>query len=251
MSVSAAIRELQRLLRRPITYLASRWSHEWRWAAHRSLFEHRHYRRLTPLIVGLGLLTIVWCSLVLGVGVLIGGTHLIWQKAFAQNIIASLLVLPIGLAIGVVVGTLIQKHSLRFQVRYAGDRLGDCVRLATFKFILFLRMDCAIPIDIEGKVDHRLVRRATNSAQSAFVASSWNLRLPPDFQLRLDETVDALSSCFQQSSDLRVAFPLSFDLTLGLQSLIADIKAGRSHSDPRNTALIFLHHAAEILRDLE
>src|ERR1039457_1602327 len=82
------------------------------------------------------------------------------------------------------------------------------------------------------------------------VASSWRLALPPDFQLRLDETVDGLSSCFRRSADLRIAFPRSFDLIEELESLVADIRTGGSHSNPENTALIVLRYAAEILHDL-
>ncbi len=240
-----------RLLRYPISWVASRWRKEWRWVIHRSLFEQRHYRRLMPVVGLLALLMLIWSSLVLALGLLLGGAQLLWQKAFAQNVVASLLVLPISLTIGVFVGTLIQKHSLRFQVRHAGDKLGACVRLSVFKFILFLRNDCGLPIEIEGPVDHRLVRRARNAAHRSFVASSWSVNLPFDFHLRLDETVEALSSCFRHSADIRLAFPRSFDLMEALESLIADIKDGRSHSDPSNTALIVLHYAAEMIRDLK
>lgn len=236
---------------RPASWFASRWRHEWRWYFHRSLFEHRYYRRLIPLAVLLAILTVVWSSLVLALGLLLGGPTLIWHQAFAQNVVASLLVLPIGIAIGVFIGTLIQKHSLRFQVRHAGDKLGDCVRLEVFKFILFLRRECGLPIDIEGPTDHRFVGRARDTATRSFAASSWSVSLPADFQLRLDEAVDGISSCFRRSSDLRLAFPRSFDLMERLESLIADIRAGRSQSGPMNTALIILHFAAEMIQDLE
>lgn len=236
---------------RAVSWLASRWRHEWRWYFQRSLFEHRHYRRLIPLVALLTLLTVIWSLLVLALGLLIGGPSLIWHRAFAQNVVASLLVLPIGLAIGVFVGTLIQKHSLRFQVRHAADKLGDCVRLEVFKFILFLRKDCGLPIDIEGPTDHRLVWRARKTAIRSFAASSWSVSLPADFQLRLDDAVDGISSCFRRSSDLRLAFPRSFDLVERLEALIASIRSGQSQSGPMNTALIVLNFAAEMIQDLE
>jgi hypothetical protein len=229
------------------SWSSSRWRDEWP----HSLFEYRHYRRLAPLLVILGVLIVVWSFLVLALGLLLGGRHLIWQKSFAQNVIASLLVLPLSLAIGVFVGTLIQKHSLRFQVRHAGDRLGDCVRLATFKFILFLQTGCGIPIDVAGPVDSHLVTRARGAAQRSFVESDWSLALPPDFQLKVEETVDALALCYRGSPDLRMAFPQSFDLMDGLESTIHDIKLGTSHSDPCNTALIILHFAGKMIRDFE
>ncbi len=235
----------------PLARVASRWHRRWRWAIAGSLFQHRHYRHLVPLVALLGLLTGIWCTLVLALAILLGGVQLIWHPAFVQNVVASLLVLPVSLAVGVIIGTFIQKQSLRFQVRHAGDRLGDCVRLATFKFILFLRTDCGIAIDIEGPVNYRLIERARATAQDSFVASSWRLSLPADFDVRLYGTVDALSSCFARHIDLRLAFPRSFDLMNGLESSIADIKAGRSHSDARNTALIVLHNAADMVQDLE
>jgi len=233
----------------PFSWIASHWRHEWRWYVNRALFERRHYRRLIPL-VALGFLAVIWSFLVLGLGLLLGGAQLIWQRAFVQNVVASLLVLPISLAIGVFVATLVQKHSLRFQVRHAGDRMRDCVGHGTFKFIIFLKTVCGLPIDLEGPVNHRLVLRARSTAHRSFVASSWSLALPPDFQLRLNETVDDLSSCFRRSADLRIAFPRSFDLMEELESLVADIRAGGSRSTPDNTALIVLHYAAEILQDL-
>jgi hypothetical protein len=105
-------------------------------------------------------------------------------------------------------------------------------------------------VGLEGPVNHRLVLRARSAAQRSFVESSWRLALPHDFQLRLDETVDGLSSCFRRSADLRIAFPRSFDLIEELESLVADIRTGGSHSNPENTALIVLRYAAEILQDL-
>jgi len=233
----------------PLTWIASHWHHEWRWDINRALFERRHYRRLFPLLA-LGFLAVIWSFFVLGLGLLLGGAQLIWQRAFVQNVVASLLVLPISLAIGVFVATLVQKHSLRFQVRHAGDRMRNSVGLVIFKFIVFLKTACGLPIDLEGPVNQRLVLRARSAAHRSFVAASWGLALPPDFQLKLDETVDGLSSCFRRSADLRIAFPLSFDLMEELESLIADIRAGGSHSDPENTALIVLRYTADILQDL-
>ena len=122
----------------PLFRIVARWYIHSRFTLSGRLFEYRHYRRLIPLVVILSILAVFWSFLVLGVGILVGGFHLIWQQSFAQNVVASLLVLPLSLAIGVVVGTVIQKHALRFQVRHAGDRLGDGVRLAAFKFIIFL-----------------------------------------------------------------------------------------------------------------
>ena len=196
-------------------------------------------------------LTVVWCVFVLALGLLLGGFHLIWQQAFAQNVIASLLVLPVGLTIGVFVGTLIQKYSLRFQVRHAGDRLGNCVRLATFKFIMFLKTECGIPIDVAGPVNRRLVECARNAAQRSFVESGWSLPLSCDFDLKVQEAVDSLASCFRSLPDLRIAFPHSFDLMQDLEATVLSIKAGSSHSDPQNTALILLNFAGEIIEDLE
>src|ERR1035438_5021715 len=86
-------------------------------------------------------------------------------------------------------------------------------------------------VGLEGPVNHRLVLRARSAAQRSFVESSWRLALPHDVQLRLDETVDGLSSCFRRSADVRIAFPRSFDLIEELESLVADIRTGGSHSD--------------------
>jgi hypothetical protein len=165
-------------------------------------------------------------------------------------VIASLLVLPLSLAIGVVVGTVIQKHALRFQVRHAGDRLGDGVSLAAFKLIIFLQRACKIPIDLAGPTNSRFVRRAREVVHQSFAEAAWSLALPSDFQLQLDETVDALASCFRDSPDLRIAFPRSFDLMDRLDSIIRGIKAD-SRSDLHTTALIVLSLAEEMIRDIE
>lgn len=233
------------------SWVVSRWRGEWHHAFGRSLFEQRHYRRLVPLLVVLSIGTVLWCGIVLGLGILLGGPRLIWQQAFAQNVVASLLVLPLSLTIGVFVGTLLQKHSLRFQVRHASDRLGDAVGLATFKFIVFLQRDCGIQIDLGGPVNRRLVERARKATQNAFVNSAWTLPLPAAFEHRLEETVESLASCFLHSADLRLAFPRSFDLMERLNALIREIKAGETHSSPSNTTLIVLGYAAEMLDDLK
>lgn len=217
----------------------------------RSLFEYRYYRRLLPLVAILCALTLVWCGLVLALGIAIGGVRFVWQTSFAQNVVASLLVLPLGLTVGVLVGAAVQKHALRFQVRHAGDKLSEIVRLTTFKFVLFLRTACKIPIDISGPVDARLVRRARNTIQRSFIDSHWSLPIPSDLERTLEETVNQLDACFRGMPDLRMAFPRAFDLMEGLHSLMTDIKAGTSVSDPRNSALIVLHYAIEMIRDLE
>ena len=238
-------------LQRPASWVISRWRHEWRWYVQRFLFEQRHYRRLIPLFAFLCFFTITLSAAVLALGLLLGGSSLIWDRAFAQNVLASMLTLPISLAIAVFVGTLLQKHSLRFQARHAGDKLADHAQLEVFKFILFLRNECGISIDISGPTDHRFVWRARESVAGAFAASSWSLRLPAEFPARLDATADALTSCFQESPDLRFAFPRSFDVIDRLQPLMKDIKSGRSSSDPMNTTLIVLKFAAEAIQDLE
>jgi hypothetical protein len=183
--------------------------------------------------------------------VLFGGWPYVWQPAFFQSVLASLLVLPIGVAVAVVVGTMLQKHTIRFQARHAGDVFADAIRLATFKFIIFLTRDCRITIDIAGPVDAALARRARQAAQDAFAASSWRPNLPATFEDQLDVLVHELGSSFDRSADLRLAFPKAFDLMARLQTLYADIKTGRSSSEPANTSLIVLNHAADMIREFE
>jgi hypothetical protein len=122
--------------------------------------------------------------------------------------------------------------------------------LAAFKFIVFLRSDCAIPIDISGPVDAALVGRAREAALESFVAASWTPSLPPSFPARLDDAVRDLSMSFGRASDLRLAFPESFDSMERLRSTYADIQAGRSKSEPPNTSLVVLGHAADMLAEL-
>lgn len=138
-----------------------------------------------------------------------------------------------------------------FKVRYAGDKLGDCVRSATFKLILFLRNECHLPIDIEGPINYRFVERARTAVQREFVASGWNFLLPAALAPALDEAVEALLKCFMRLPELEIAFPRSFELMDNLESLMASIKTGASQSSPSNTALIVLHYTAEMLNDLE
>lgn len=235
----------------PFRWVASRWRHEWMWVVHRALFKVRHYRRLLRLTALLAVFTAVWCSLVVGLGLLFGGARLLWQAAFIQNILASFLVMPISLAIGVVVGTLLEKHSLRFKVRHASDKLAAGVRLTTFKFILFLLRECRLPIDIQGPVNHRFVQRARSVAQRELVASGWTLALPAGLEPTLNTTVDELVRCFRNQPELQIAFPQSFERVDRLESLMASIKAGTTQSSPDNTTLIVLHYAAEMLDELE
>jgi hypothetical protein len=67
----------------------------------------------------------------------------------------------------------------------------------------------------------------------------------------VEETVEALLTCFMLLPELEIAFPRSFELMDNLESLMASIKAGASQSSPSNTALIVLHYTAEMLNDLE
>jgi hypothetical protein len=242
---------LRSLVRHPLSWIGSRWAHEWRWAVGGTLFEYRYYRRLAPVVAVLVAFAIIWSLFVLALGLLFCGGSLFRQRAFVQNVFASLLVLPLSLAVGVFAGTLLQKHALRFQVRHAADRLGDSVRLATFEFIVFLQRECVLPIDLAGPVSHQFVRRARLVAYHSFANSEGGLRLPLGFEKRVYTTVDALVSCFSRSPDLRIAFPRSFDLIEHLQSLIAEIRAGRSHSAPTDTALVVLHFAEHMINDLD
>lgn len=235
----------------PISWVASRWRHEWYWSFHRWLFEHRHYRRLLPLVGPLGVVLLIWFLLVGGLALLFGGTGFILERNFVQSFVASLLVLPIGLAIAVVVGTLVQQHSLRFQARHAGDDLANCVGSAIFGFIVFLKSDCAVPIDLEGAVGHKLVHRARKITVDFFVASDWSIALPHDFEDKLYKTIDEVSDCFARADDLRLAFPHAFDLIDDLRSTVSSIRAGHSSSSPENTSLILLHYGGQILRNLQ
>ena len=243
-------RNLFGFAKRPISRLKSYWRHELYWPLQKSLFERRHLRRLLPIVLLSGVLTFVWCALVLVIAISLGGRELIFHPGFVQNIIASLAVLPIGIAVGVVIGTLLQKHSLRFQARHAGDNLGDCVGLEIFKFILFLKKKCDIAIDLEGPVDHILVQRARETTIKHLASTDYKPKLPSDFEDKLYETVSGLLACFKKSMDLRLAFPHSFDLSDRLESTIEDIKKGRSSSSPENTSLIVLHFASQMIQDL-
>lgn len=240
-----------RVLLRLFERVVSSWRHSWRWSIHRRTFEVRHFRRLAPVLLLLLGLIALWSALLVGVLVLSGNTRLLQGLAFAQNVVASLLVLPAGIAVGVVVGTLLEKHSLRFKARHGGDRLGDCVRLALFKLVISLQRDGGVPLDLEGPTDHRFFARARTAAIAAFAASRGSLQLPHGFDQRLQDTVVQMSACFRESADLRLAFPRGFDFMDRLTSLMASIAADPRSSGPENTTLIVLYHAIEIVKDLE
>jgi hypothetical protein len=218
---------------------------------HHWLFEARYFRRLAPLLVALLLLTLVWSTLILGLVIASGNANLLRDSAFAQNVIASLLVLPIGLAIAIVTAALLEKHSLRFRARHSGDKLGDCVRLAAFTLTLFLKRDCGVPIDLEGPTDSGFFRRARSAACHAFADSGESVRIPPQLSHRLRECVDGITACFEQSPGLRLAFPRAFDCLDRLVSLMTSIDADPKSSSPENTTLIILHHITEMVYDLE
>jgi hypothetical protein len=107
-------------MKSPLRWFGGRWHHEWSWRIQRIFFERRHYHRLLRIGGLLAGFTLAWCMCLAGSVVLFGGWFLVWQPAFVQNVLASLLILPLALAIGVVVGALTQKHALRFQSRHAG-----------------------------------------------------------------------------------------------------------------------------------
>jgi hypothetical protein len=233
---------------RPIT---SRWRRAWRWSLLRWFFEARHFRRLAPLLAALFFLTLVWSALTLGVVVATGNGNLLRGPAFLQNVIASMLVLPIGLAIGIVSGALLEKHSLRFRARHSGDRLGDCVRLAAFTLTIFLKRDCGVPIDLDGPTDSRFFRRARAATAHAFSRSSESLGIPPQLSDRLRECVHGIAACFRQSPDLRLAFPRAFDCQDRLALLMTSIETDPRSSSPENTTLIIMHQICEMVYDLE
>jgi hypothetical protein len=244
--MTSPLRSLPRLF----SGVTSHWRHSWRWLVHRRLFEIRHFRHLVPVLLVLAMLTGIWSALLLGLVMLSGNVELLRGPAFAQNVIASLLVLPAGIAVGVVVGTLLEKRSLRFKTRHAGDKLGDCVRLVLFELVLSLERDGGIPINLEGPTNHRFFRRARTSAVNAFSASHGGIRLPSGFDQRLQDSVRRMVACFRESTDLRLAYPLSFDYMDRLESLMASIAADPRSSAPENTTLIVLYHAIEIVQDL-
>lgn len=243
------IRSLLRWL--PASWLVLRWRHGRYWWFRRLAFEYRHYRRLLPLLARLAVLLLIWSLLVAGLALVFGGTDFLRQEGFAQGVVASLLVLPIAIAVGVLIATPLQQHSLRFQARRAGDEMANSIGHAVFKFILLLSRDCGIPIDLKGPVNHRLVDRVRETTLNWFVASEWRGKLPRDFEDRLYAAIDEVSDCFTRAGDLRLAFPRAFDLIDDLRSTVSSIRAGHSSSSPENTALIFLHYATEILRNLE
>lgn len=239
------------MLLKPFRSITSRWRHDWRWSLQRWLFEARHFRRLAPVLAALLLLILVWSALILGLVLTTHNGALLRGPAFAQNVIASLLVLPVGLAIGIMGGAFLEKHSLRFRARHSGDRLGDCVRLAAFKLTLFLMRDCGVPLDLDGPTDSHFFRRARSAVDDAFAAPGESISLPPHFRDRLRESVDSIATCFRQSPDLRLAFPIAFDILDRLLSLMTSIEADPRSSSPENTALIILQLISEIVYELE
>jgi len=212
-------------------------------------YRFRHVRRLIPIVVSLAIMMLLWCSLVIGAAIGIGGVSFIWDRNFAQNVIASLLLLPVGLTVAVVVGTLLQRHTLRFQGREWGDRLCSRITTTIFGFIVYLNRDCKFPIDLSGPVSSRFVERAREAVVGALAKDASSL--PAAFETRLYEAVAELNAFFAEASEFRLAFPNAFELAEDLQKIITEIKSGRSTSSPANTALILLHKSAEIIRDLE
>jgi hypothetical protein len=239
-----------RFFTRPFLAMRARWRHEWSWSLHRRRFELRHHRHLAKLSAVLGVATIVWLVFVMAVANLAGWGDLLHGTAFAQNVLASLLVLPVGVAVAVVAGTVLERYSLRFKVRHAADDLANGVSLAVFKLIVLLQRECAIPINLEGPVNHVFVAKARDVTTRTFITSKWKHPLPSNFKDQLELTVAEMNASFQTASDLRLAFPRAFDLIADLKRVMASIKSGSSSSDPDNTALIVLHYAARMLRDL-
>jgi len=192
---------------------------------------------------------LLWCSLVIGASIVVGGVSFIWDRNFAQNVIASLLLLPVGLTVAVVVGTFLQRHTLRFQGREWGDRLCSRITTTIFGFIVYLNRDCKLPIDLSGPTSSRFVERARKAMMSAPAKESSSL--PGDFETRLYKTVAELKTTVAEASDLRFAFPYAFELAEDLQKIMSEIKSGRSPMPPYYAASFFLGKSAEIIRDLE
>ena len=235
----------------PWSQLQSRWRHEWRWGIRRVLFERRHVRHLGTLALLLLAATIFLTIVLLAVGVALGGTSLIWDRAFAQSLLASIATLPLGVALGVIIATVLQKYSLRFQARHAGDRLADRVSYAAFSLIVDLARDYAMPISLEGPTNHQFVRRARESIIQHMAKDDHAFRFPPEYQAKLDTTTDRLISAFREAPDLRIAFPRAFDLIERLEPLLQDIRTeSNTSSGLENTTLIVLHFAAEIQAEL-
>lgn len=239
------------LLAAPFRRLRARWRHEWSWGARRRLFEVRHYRRLWTLIVFLLVSSIVWVAFVIGGTFLLGRADLLRGPAFLQNVLASLLVLPVGVAAAVVAATMLEKHALRFKAQRAADELANCFSHSMFMLVLVLQRECGVDIDLTGPTDYRFAQRALDAAVKAFSRDSYQTPLPANFGEKLEGTVASMSECFRRSTDLHLAFPHAFDLMFDLEKLMASIKRGDSTSGPHNTTVIMLNFAIRILRDLE
>ncbi len=187
---------------------------------------------------------------VIGLGVFFDGTALVSDRSFAQNIMASLLVLPIGVAVGVVVGTFLQRHTLRFQARQWGDRLRDRAILPIFGFIVYLNRDCDFSIDLSGPTSSKFVKRARKAVLSEFLVASWKKQLPADFEQRMYRAANDFLTCFAEARELRLAFPRAFDLMEELEAIVRGAKSD-SRSFSSTTTLILLQKASEIVRELE
>ena len=192
-----------------------------------------------------------WVVLVIGLAGAIGRPDLLRGTAFLQNVFASLLVLPIGVAVAVIAGTMLEKHALRFKARRAADELANCVSLAVFTFVLVLERECNVPINIAGPTDHKFAARALDVTVKTFAGDSYKTPLPANFGHQLETTVASMADCFRQSADLHLAFPRAFDLMFDLEKLMKSIKTDPRSSGPHNTTFIILNFAIRILRDLQ
>lgn len=250
---SGAVRTPSRFVRfftRPFLAMRARRRHEWSWSLHRHRFELRHHRHLAKLAAVLGVATVFWLTFVIAAANLAGWGDLLHGTAFAQNVLASLLVLPVGVAVAVVASTVLERYSLRFKARHAADDLARGVSSAVFTLIVLLQRECAVPIDLQGPVNHVFVAKARDVTTRTFIASKWKHPLPSNFKDQVELTVAGMNASFESASDLRLAFPRAFDLIADLKRVMASMKKVSSSSDPDNTALIVLDYAARMLRDL-
>jgi hypothetical protein len=202
------------------------------------------------LILFLVVSSAAWVAFVIGGTFLVGRSDLLRGPAFLQNILASLLVLPVGVAVAVVAATMLEKHALRFKAQRAGDELANCVSHSMFMFVLVLQRECGVEIDLNGPTDDRFAQRAMDAAVKKFSGDSYQTPLPSDFGEKLDGTVAAMAECFRRSADLHLAFPHAFDLMFDLEHLMKSIKKDERSSGPHNTTVILLNFATRILRDL-
>jgi len=235
-----------------LSQLQSKWRQEWRWGLRAAFFERRHLRHLGTLAFILLVATVLLTGALIAIGAALGGTSLIWDRAFAQNILAGLATMPLGVALGVVIATVLQKYALRFQARHAGDRLADRVNYIAFSLIVDLARDYRLPINLEGPTGHQFVRRARESVIAHMAKDDHAFRFPPEYQAKLDTAADHLVSAFREAPDLRLAYPRAFDLVDRLEPLLQDIRSGRNTSSAlENTTLVALHFAADIGAELE